>query len=84
VLPAALGAHGSLRRSTEVPLGGGDGLLKGLLKAALERGREVELTDHVGHERGDPDAADERTAVGHDGDEALAPVEHVLQLGAEG
>jgi hypothetical protein len=32
----------------EVPLGGDDGLLKGLLRAALERGGEVELTDHVG------------------------------------
>ena len=35
----------------EVPLGGDDGLLKGMLKAALERGLEVELTDHVGYER---------------------------------
>ena len=41
----------------EVPLTGDDGLLKGMLKAALERGLEVELTDHVGYERGDPDAA---------------------------
>jgi putative transposase len=32
-------------------------LLKGMLKAALERGLEVELTDHVGYERGDPDAS---------------------------
>jgi putative transposase len=32
-------------------------LLMGLLKAALERGLEVELTDHVGYERGDPDAS---------------------------
>jgi putative transposase len=40
-----------------VPLSGDDGLLKGMLKAALERGLEVELTDHVGYERGDPDAA---------------------------
>ena len=39
-----------------VPLGGDDGLLKGMLKAALERGLEVELTEHVGYERGDPDA----------------------------
>jgi putative transposase len=39
------------------PLTGDDGLLKGMLKAALERGLEVELTDHVGYERGDPDAA---------------------------
>jgi transposase-like protein len=27
-----------------------------MLKAALERGLEVELTEHVGYERGDPDA----------------------------
>jgi transposase-like protein len=27
------------------------------LKAALERGLEVELTEHVGYERGDPDAS---------------------------
>ena len=37
----------------EVPLGGDDGLLK----AALERGWEVELTDHVGYECGDPEAS---------------------------
>ena len=41
----------------QVPLGGDDGLLKGMLKAALERGLEVELTDHLGYERGDPDAS---------------------------
>src|SRR5215217_7008061 len=41
----------------EVPLGGDDGLLKGMLKATLERGLETELTDHVGYERGDFDAA---------------------------
>ena len=41
----------------QVPLGGDDGLLKGMLKAALERGLEVELTDHVGYERGDSDAS---------------------------
>jgi transposase-like protein len=28
-----------------------------MLKAALDRGLEVELTDHVGYERGDPDAS---------------------------
>ena len=43
--------------SGNVPLTGDDGLLKGMLKAALERGLEVELSDHVGYERGDPDAA---------------------------
>jgi transposase-like protein len=39
------------------PLTGHEGLLKGMLKATLERGLEVEQTDHVGYERGDPDAA---------------------------
>src|SRR5215218_8389252 len=34
----------------QVPLGGDEGLLRGMLKAALERGLEVELTDHVGYE----------------------------------
>jgi putative transposase len=41
----------------QVPLGGDEGLLKGMLKAALERGLEVELSDHVGYGRGDPDAS---------------------------
>jgi putative transposase len=40
-----------------VPLAGDDGLLKGMLKAALERGLEAELGDHVGYERGDPEAS---------------------------
>src|SRR5215207_6177727 len=39
------------------PLTGHAGLLKGVLKATLERGLDAELTDHVGYERGDPDAA---------------------------
>jgi putative transposase len=39
------------------PLTGHEGLLKGMLKASLERGLDVELSDHVGYERGDPDAA---------------------------
>jgi putative transposase len=41
----------------QVPLAGEDGLLNGMLKAALERGLEAELTDHVGYERGDADAS---------------------------
>jgi hypothetical protein len=41
----------------QVPLAGDDGLLKGMLKAALERGLEAELGDHVGYERGDPEAS---------------------------
>jgi putative transposase len=39
------------------PLTGGQGLLGGMLKAALERGLDVELTDHVGYERGDGEAS---------------------------
>jgi transposase-like protein len=39
------------------PLTGHEGLLKGMLKASLERGLDAELADHVGYDRGDPDAA---------------------------
>src|SRR3954447_1790371 len=39
------------------PLTGHEGLLKGMLKASLERGLHIELADHVGYERGDPDAS---------------------------
>ena len=39
------------------PLTGHEGLLKGMLKATLERGLDAELSDHVGYDRGDPDAA---------------------------
>lgn len=35
------------------PLTGEGGLLGGMLKAALERGLDAELTDHLGYERGD-------------------------------
>jgi putative transposase len=38
-------------------LTGREGLLKGVFKASLERGLDVELTDHVGYERGDSDAS---------------------------
>lgn len=38
------------------PLTGEQGLLGGMLKAALERGLDAELTEHVGYDRGDPDA----------------------------
>jgi putative transposase len=40
----------------EVQLTGDGGFVPGLIKAALERGLAVELTDHVGYEKGDPDA----------------------------
>ena len=39
------------------PLTGHEGLLKGMLKATLERGLDAELSDHVGYDRGDPDTA---------------------------
>jgi hypothetical protein len=39
------------------PLTGEHGLLGGMLKAALERGLDAELTEHVGYERGDAEAA---------------------------
>ena len=39
------------------PLIGHAGLLKGMLKASLERGLDAELSDHVGYDRGDLDAA---------------------------
>jgi len=38
-------------------LTGEQGLIGGMLKAALERGLEAELTEHVGHERGDVEAS---------------------------
>ncbi|MGC5078508.1 IS256 family transposase [Agrococcus sp. DT81.2] len=39
------------------PLTGEGGLIGGMLKAALERGLDAELTEHVGYERGDPEAS---------------------------
>ncbi len=39
------------------PLTGHEGLLKGMLKASLERGLDAELSDHVGYDSGDPDAS---------------------------
>lgn len=39
------------------PLTGHAGLLRGMLKATLERGLDTELSDHVGYDRGDPDGA---------------------------
>lgn len=38
------------------PLTGESGLLGGMLKAALERGLDAELTEYVGYERGDAEA----------------------------
>ena len=41
----------------EVKLDGHDGLIQQLIKAGLERGLQSELTDHLGYERGDPEAS---------------------------
>lgn len=40
----------------EVQLTGEGGFVPGLIKAALERGLQAELTDHLGYEKGDPQA----------------------------
>ena len=43
--------------SGEIEMTGDGGLIPGLIKAALERGLQVELTEHLGYEKGDPDAS---------------------------
>ncbi len=43
--------------SGEIELTGDGGFIPGLIKAALERGLQAELSSHLGYERGDPDAA---------------------------
>ena len=40
----------------EVQLEGRDGLIQQLIKAGLERGLQAELSDHLGYDKGDPDA----------------------------
>ena len=41
----------------EIELTGDGGFIPGLIKATLERGLAVELTSHLGYEKGDPGAA---------------------------
>lgn len=41
----------------EVQLDGKDGLIQQLIKTGLERCLQAELTEHVGYDRGDPEAA---------------------------
>ncbi len=41
----------------EVQLDGKDGLIQQLIKTGLERGLQAELTEHVGYEKGDPEAS---------------------------
>ena len=42
--------------SGQVRLEGKDGLIQQLIKAGLERGLQAELTEHLGYEKGDPEA----------------------------
>ena len=41
----------------EVQLDGDGGFIQQLIKTGLERGLQAELTEHVGYEKGDPEAA---------------------------
>jgi len=41
----------------DIELTGDGGLIPGLIKAALERGLQAELTDHLGYEKGSPAAS---------------------------
>lgn len=60
---AELAASGALDElfaridSGEVEMTGADGLIPGLIKAALERGLQAELTDHLGYEKGSAEAS---------------------------
>jgi transposase-like protein len=47
----------SMIDSGQVQLEGKDGLIQQLIKAGLERGLQAELSDHLGYEKGDPEAA---------------------------
>lgn len=40
----------------EIELDGADGLIQQLIKTGLERGLQAELSEHVGYEKGDPEA----------------------------
>lgn len=42
----------------DIEMTGDGGLIPGLIKAALERGLAAELTDHLGYEKGAPEAAE--------------------------
>ena len=47
----------SLIDAGEVKLEGKDGLIQQLIKAGLERGLQAELGEHLGYDKGDPEAA---------------------------
>lgn len=52
--PAAIDALIADAGSSGTPLDGVDGLLNRMTKAVLERALELEMTDHLGYESGDP------------------------------
>jgi putative transposase len=60
---AELAASGALDElfakidSGQVEMTGAEGLIPGLIKAALERGLQVELSDHLGYDKGDPESS---------------------------
>ena len=62
-IAAELAASGALDElfaridSGQVEMTGVDGLIPGLIKAALERGLQAELSDHLGYDKGDPEAS---------------------------
>src|SRR4051795_4761159 len=41
----------------DIELTGDGGLIPGLIKAALERGLQAELSEHLGYEKGSPEAS---------------------------
>ena len=43
--------------SGQVEMTGSDGLIPGLIKAALERGLQAELSDHLGYDKGAPESS---------------------------
>ena len=63
VVVAELRAAGDLDRlfaridAGEIEMTGSGGLIPELIKAALERGLQAELSDHLGYEKGDPEAS---------------------------
>ena len=60
---AELAASGALDElfaridSGQVEMTGAEGLIPGLIKAALERGLQAELSDHLGYDKGDPESS---------------------------
>src|SRR6478609_9877587 len=62
-MAAELAASGALDElfaridSGQVEMTGAQGLIPGLIKAALERGLQAELSDHLGYDKGDPESS---------------------------